>query len=553
MEDIFQYLEYSNLFTLKLPIGGGLMDMRGLLAVLRELVGEVDIAELQIPVAIVCEDLSSMRQIIVCRGDLLTVMQAAVALPVWFDPVTIDEMVLLDGGITNLTPLEPFVDLAEAQILSTAFYDRELRSLDPLTILNMGINIGKSRTAVRDIETWQPFLIRNDVESYTYMGWNQLDSIIRSGYDSCDRRIEALGLYLRGMGISPDEGPSRTARLREEVASLYEQRWADIKRRLGAGHSLPIPRGFSALQIHPILLRQYRGSSVLEQSNYFAFSYLYEAGYGGIELGTLTDFDGTWGALARLNTAVGGSLSLGLDNYAFFAFDESAYTDMHTYHRLHANLPLTIGQRINVGPFLAGEFRLSVPADPAAALAQELLAAAGLNFRLSSLEGTDFLQEQPRYFFEAPALHGISNELMFRKSLFGPLHVFSRALLKATWPVTGQPGVSLSYNDFFRGLERSAVVASFAVVNTELLLAPQSLVLSLWETLLLQGFELAAFCDLYWPEAVSLAGSLEPSVGASLKGEAALLGLLPLTAVLSGGYDFAAGRVFFTLNLGSVY
>jgi len=553
MADIFRTLEYSELFTLKIPVAGGLMDMRGLLAVLRELVGEVDVAELPIPVAVVCEDLRSMRRTVLCRGDLLTVMQAAIALPVWFDPIKMDDMVLLDGGFTNLTPLEPFIDLAEAHILSTAFYDRELKSLDPLTVLNRGINIAKSRSAVEDIETWEPFLIRNDVESFDYMGWEQLGDIVREGYDSCDRRIEALGEYLRDRGISAGERPSRTARLREEHAGRYEQRWAQIKKRLSAGRPLPLPGGFSALQVRPILLRQYRGESALEQSNYLALSYLYQAQYSAVELGALTDFAGTWGALTHLSTAVGGSLLLGLDNYALFAFDGGAYTGMRTHHRFHAKLPVLLGERIVTGPFFSGELRLSVPATPEAALDHELLLAAGVDFRLSSLSGTDFLQERPAYLFEAPALHGFSNELMFRKSLFGPLHLFSRALLKATWPVPGQPGVALRYNDFFRGLERDAPVASFAVFNGELLLAPRSLSLSLWETLLLQGFELAAFCDLYWPEAASLGGPAEPSVGASLKGEAALMGLLSMTVVLSGGYDFGVGRPFFTLNLGSVY
>ena len=107
MEDIFRSLEYSELFTLKIPVAGGFMDMRGLLAVLRELVGDVDIAELPIPVAVVCEDLRSMRQVVLCRGSVLEVMQAAVALPVWFEPARFEDLVLLDGGITNLTLMPP--------------------------------------------------------------------------------------------------------------------------------------------------------------------------------------------------------------------------------------------------------------------------------------------------------------------------------------------------------------------------------------------------------------------------------------------------------------
>jgi NTE family protein len=213
MEEIFREIEYADLFTLKIPLGGGLMDMRGLLAVLQELVGSVDISELPLPIVVVCEDLRSMRRVLLSRGNLLTLMQAAIALPVWFDPVKLDEMVLLDGGISNLTPLEAFMELADAHIVSTAFYYRELKSLDPLTVLNLGLNVGKSRTAVRDIKTFDPFLIRNDVEEYTYMGWNQLERIIQDGYDTCDARIGDLERYLRDLGGER----RRTARILPEA------------------------------------------------------------------------------------------------------------------------------------------------------------------------------------------------------------------------------------------------------------------------------------------------------------------------------------------------
>ena len=211
----------------------------------------------------------------------------------------------------------------------------------------------------------------------------------------------------------------------------------------------------------------------------------------------------------NLNTAIGGSLLLGLDNYAFFLFDDAAYTGLRSYHRLHASLPVALGPGLVATPFVNGELRLSLPATPAR-LDPALVVAAGLDLRLAGSSGGGFLAERPAYLFEAPALHGITNELMLRFGLFGPVNLFARGLLKAVWPAPGQPGVSLAYNDFFRGLERPAEVASFAVFNTELLLAPESLTLSLWETLVLRGFELGAFCDLSGPRPLPWPGGPSP-------------------------------------------
>ena len=69
----------------------------------------------------------------------------------------------------------------------------------------------------------------------------------------------------------------------------------------------------------------------------------------------------------------------------------------------------------------------------------------------------------------------------------------------------------------------------------------------------MKGFELSAFCDLFLPEAAILSRKIQPSFGASLTGQVAPMGLIPLNAVLSAGYDLGVQRPFLIFNLGSVY
>lgn len=54
-------------------------------------------------------------------------------------------------------------------------------------------------------------------------------------------------------------------------------------------------------------------------------SWLYEAGTSALQAGALTDFSRSWKALLHLSTAVRGSLFVGLDNYAFAAFEATTY------------------------------------------------------------------------------------------------------------------------------------------------------------------------------------------------------------------------------------
>src|SRR4030042_1383522 len=167
------------------------------------------------PVVVVCEDLVSMRRVLVAEGPFGEVLRAAIAIPALFEPVELAGLTLIDGGITNLVPLEPFAGLNEAVISATAFYNRDLEPKDPFTIFTMAVNIGKSRTAVQDLRRFQPLLIRTDVEEFSFMGWHQLALIQGRGYDSCAERIGELRAYLERSGVPlalPE--PLRAAALR---------------------------------------------------------------------------------------------------------------------------------------------------------------------------------------------------------------------------------------------------------------------------------------------------------------------------------------------------
>jgi predicted acylesterase/phospholipase RssA len=533
IEELFQYIDFGELFTLKLPTGGGLADLRGMSALLQALVGEVDVAELPIPVVAVCEDLVSMRRVLVAEGPFGEVLRAAIAIPALFEPVELEGLTLIDGGITNLAALEPFAGLNEAVIAATAFYNRDLEPKDPFTVITMAVNIGKSRTAVEDIRRFQPLLIRTDVEEFSFMGWNQLAQIQDRGYASCSERIGDLRAYLERTGV-----PLPLPDPRGATPERYRRRWRDIKGRLEAGQRLPLPRGFGALQAHALVLRRYRGSNRLVQANYAAASFLYEKGSSGLRLGLLSDLGSRHGAFLDLDTAPG-ALRLELENYLFFTLEDALLRDPASYHLLRVSLEPAVAGWLSGGPFLLGE--LLVPLQGGEPLVR---AAGGLRARARG-PGTR-AGAQLDGFWASPSTTGLEAELYLRQRLAGPLHAFGRALLHACGQGTEAPG----YNDFYRGILPSAPLSSFAVFNTELIVAPASLALPLWESVIFRDLELSAFGDLFWEEAADLSADLALSLGVSLQGEAGLWGLLPLRAMLSAGYDMGKRRAFVSLNLG---
>ncbi len=67
---------------------------------------ENDFSKLKIPLRIVATDMLSGRKIILDKGDLAQAIRATIAIPLLFTPVTVDSLVLVDGGVLDNIPVD---------------------------------------------------------------------------------------------------------------------------------------------------------------------------------------------------------------------------------------------------------------------------------------------------------------------------------------------------------------------------------------------------------------------------------------------------------------
>ena len=189
--------ELSQLFEPELPLAGGILDPSTFIELMQSVLGINDISELPIPVTVVCEDLKSKRTAVLAEGDFRKVLGASFALPVYFKPVDLFGLRLIDGGISNLVPAAIPYRYTDDVIVSTTFYQKELNLNNPLTILNVSMDISKSRAGVSAIKQYDPGLIRCDVESFSFMDFGKLDELVGRGYESAERALLSDGKFSR--------------------------------------------------------------------------------------------------------------------------------------------------------------------------------------------------------------------------------------------------------------------------------------------------------------------------------------------------------------------
>lgn len=215
----------QSLFDTTLPLQGGFLDSSRFLAKVASILGpDLQLETLPIPIIVINEDLVTKRQIHISEGDYYTVLRGSYALPVYFPPVEYRGHLLLDGGVTNIVPVDLAYEYSDSVIVSTTFYDVDTLNLkNPLTVLNVSLDIGKRRRGVEELKRSldKVIWIRNDVEDVSFMEFSKADYLSQKGYESAKLQAEGLSEVYKS-GISAELLELRL-QLQEKLQASKEQ------------------------------------------------------------------------------------------------------------------------------------------------------------------------------------------------------------------------------------------------------------------------------------------------------------------------------------------
>jgi predicted acylesterase/phospholipase RssA len=230
---LFEAFPANELFDPELPLSGGFLDSGRFIALVRALAGDLDLAELPIPVLVVCEDLLSRRQALIAEGDFATVAAASFALPAVFEPVRFGNMLLIDGGAINLVPVEAAYRYSDRIVAATALYGKKLDYSSPFVVINRAFDIGKTRSSVEGLLERKPLVIRCDVESLSYMQFSRPAEVAARG------RASTLAVLDELRGLRPAVR-ARSATLAERRA-YFHLRVSRLAAAARLGASFPVP------------------------------------------------------------------------------------------------------------------------------------------------------------------------------------------------------------------------------------------------------------------------------------------------------------------------
>ena len=546
----------QSLFDLTFPIGGGLMESSRFNAVLSSFLGpDLKLEELPIPIVVITEDLVTRRQVQMAEGDFYTVLKASYALPVYFPPVEYKGHLLLDGGITNLAPVSLAYEYADSVIVSTTFYDVDTLNLrDPLTILNVSIDIGKRRRGVQELKEHltDAIWIRCAVEDVSFMEFSAAEELARKGYASVLPQKEALE------GLSK---PPMDAILVERRAFLSEKIEKSISLHNIFSHS-KLHKNSHLFGLGFDSERSETDDSLLKDANFVGMKYTLRSGDLDLSINTGMAFQTYTNENMSAAPSLRGQLDYFFLNYFKLTFDSAIAWDLAT-----AKPIFSAGLQLDGRIYLLDD-----------ALRLRLLESVE---HISNPGLGDFAPFWPKntYLFSStaeaqlmlPQPSGLGLEkgvFSFSYQLLGD-YVQSRAFLSGTLSSTvlhkgtglfgditgtarfaldGNGDVPLFLSDGFRtnnaslngqGHNLSTITsnpANHLVVSTLTLgYAPLTFKPTIAELFIFEKSSIGAYIDLLWNEDASWKPSL--SLGLELHTELSLLGIRTLPVTVYGGWD----------------
>lgn len=148
-----------------------------------EYLGNKNIEDAEIPLAVVTTDISTGEKVVLKKGPLAKAVMASTSIPGIFKPVEIQGRMLVDGGVVENVPIQSVKDLGAKYVMGIDLnaknkYERPNDILD--VILNSFHYLLKQTVRLQTQDA--DLLIEPDLSQFNHSETNQVDDLIEKGY-----------------------------------------------------------------------------------------------------------------------------------------------------------------------------------------------------------------------------------------------------------------------------------------------------------------------------------------------------------------------------------
>ena len=196
ISELSRRLTLSKVTTFKLN-KTGFFSTHSLKELMLEYLGDVNIEDAKIPLAIVATDINSGEEVILTSGSVADAVCASAAIPGIYIPVVIGNRTLVDGGLVQNVPIEAVKALGAgvtiaSHLSSVSHYSEPSHVLD---VMRNAFEIAVSHHT-QDQVADADLLIGMDLSDFSLRdNTERYDELFAIGYDSANKALAKLAWY----------------------------------------------------------------------------------------------------------------------------------------------------------------------------------------------------------------------------------------------------------------------------------------------------------------------------------------------------------------------
>lgn len=173
----------------------GLVKMTGLQKALKELLRAKTFEELKIPLYIAVTELNRGKAVYFSKGELPCIIIASSTIPILFQPLVINGITYVDGGVLNNLPHEPIKDDCEMLIGVNVNPVVEISDFDTMMkVADRTVHIMIKEMIHHKIPDFDLYIEPQDLHQYTMLNISKGKEMFNMGYLETQRLLKEKGL-----------------------------------------------------------------------------------------------------------------------------------------------------------------------------------------------------------------------------------------------------------------------------------------------------------------------------------------------------------------------
>lgn len=171
----------------------GLSSNQSIENIVRELIGNADIAESKIPLAIIATNIETGEKVIYYKGSVSLAVRASACIPGLFVPVEINDMKLVDGGLAEAIPLSPLEDMkADIKIGVNVIHWHSIKKVGNIfDVMSNAVDIVAQHQKENPLE-YADIMIEPNLSAYGPSDFNKTDALVAEGYRAATLKIPEI-------------------------------------------------------------------------------------------------------------------------------------------------------------------------------------------------------------------------------------------------------------------------------------------------------------------------------------------------------------------------